>query len=125
MTLTKDWDNVAFHDARVVSLEESSAQLVFELDGVHLMPAHPDNGTAAPRLLRKTRLVFERPCVRSVRAYDSRTEQWRDLQDREYMRDIAEVVIEAGLWKLTGFAPDGRWLEWEILAKGTVRLEEI
>ena len=59
----------------------------------------------------------------TLRAYDSTTTTWADVPFSDPpIESVGEVEVEQSLWKLTGFAADGRWIEWRFRAVGAVVL---
>jgi hypothetical protein len=124
MIITADWDNAAFHDARVLELQVDPSSVRIALEGVFLLPGHVSNSSGKPEELRRSTLIFEMPAGLVCRAYDSETKNWQNLAvPYPSISSVAEVTIRDKQWTVTGFEREGgRWLELQVTAPRSVSL---
>ena len=114
MKVLSDWNHLHFHDAVVRSVEQSPEAVVFQLEDLFVDSEDCDRKNIKHLCLPKGSLI-----------YDSDLDSWQTLTPPfPHMDAIAEVLIKPeNLWQITGFLPDGRWLEWQIQLGKEVALE--
>lgn len=125
MIVTNAWHNMEFHDAIVRGMVWTGSRLSIDLVDLYLLPDRPSASGQTPLRIPQAVLTFETPTSVTARAYQSATGEWQDIAVSDFsMNTIAEVIVQdATMWKITGFAADGRWLELRVRLGGDVLLQ--
>lgn len=115
MKLGPPWDKVSFHDARVLSARVEAKGVTFALESIALIGPPVSH-------LDSARLIFTDVSTLSVQGFRSHSNESFELTpDEAKIETIAEVTQSGPDWIISGFRPDGVWVEWKI--KGIPSLE--